>query len=222
MSSSCGSTAPLLKYWLLPNLVCSSLNTVATGTSWSAGFITFQTATNHGLAIGIGYRSRRVALGLQRHLYGYRNPEFDHVYGRQSGQSGRLGLRGNGIENLDTGNRHLLERRRHYFCHGSKPRFCYRERSYRVGGVSVGLQRHIHRHFDSYLDKIYRGICSESRCMDVRWNGYNGTGPHHIEDVSTLYAPKVPEGGPISFAMQHNTESDGRFQQYVLRFHFKQ
>ncbi len=32
--------------------MCSSLNTVATGTAWSAGFITFQTATNHGLAIG--------------------------------------------------------------------------------------------------------------------------------------------------------------------------
>ena len=52
MSSSCGSTAPLLKYWLLPYSVCSSLNTVATGTAWSAGFITFQTATNHGLALG--------------------------------------------------------------------------------------------------------------------------------------------------------------------------
>jgi len=52
MSPSCGSTAPLLKYWLLPYSVCSSLNTVATGTAWSSGFITFQTSASHGLAVG--------------------------------------------------------------------------------------------------------------------------------------------------------------------------
>jgi hypothetical protein len=52
MSPSCSSTAPLLKYWLLPYGVCSSLNTVATGTAWSSGFITFTTAASHSLAVG--------------------------------------------------------------------------------------------------------------------------------------------------------------------------
>jgi len=54
MSPSCGSTAPLLKYWLLPYGVCSSLNTLATGTSWSGGIITFATLASPNLDLAKG------------------------------------------------------------------------------------------------------------------------------------------------------------------------
>ncbi|HXC39453.1 MAG TPA: hypothetical protein VN667_10950 [Burkholderiales bacterium] len=53
---ACGSTAPLLKFWLLPSSVCSPAFSLASGTSWSdasgSGTITFKTSAAHGYTVG--------------------------------------------------------------------------------------------------------------------------------------------------------------------------
>jgi hypothetical protein len=51
-SQTCGGTAPLVKFWLLPFTVCHPPIALASGTAWSNGVVKFKTSASHAFAVG--------------------------------------------------------------------------------------------------------------------------------------------------------------------------